>query len=119
MRPASLWAREHPRLTGVILLSLGLFLAHWFIWAPLKAAVGHSPHVGLHLEGVTAAEFFTLAGLLLMIRGTQGRRFLRLGKIDWKHLKPRQFAIAFGFILPGFLIFYWMQWKLETMGYVF
>jgi hypothetical protein len=60
---------EHPRIFGVVLLTVAIILALWAFYLPIQDALQGAPKITLYPKAIYACVIFTILGVICIILG--------------------------------------------------
>lgn len=107
--------KRFPRVGGVLLIAISLFLCKLCIWDVLGAAGRAEPNVSLSMEGTVFGAAMIPVGLLMVIFGESFTRRVQSGQPG----KPALFSLVLGLGAAGWglAVFVWLKFKLQALGY--
>ena len=107
-------ALRHPRLVGVGLLVVGLFLAKWQIYDPLHAAELGRPEVHIYAILVALGVFLPPLGMSYLVFGRRASEWIQ---IDPQNLSFASVSYLLCFMGIGLTILFYVLSSLEKQGY--
>ena len=110
--------RRFPRLNGLLLTSLGVFLGKLSIYDPWQQAAAGAPNLSLQMKGIILSISLSLLGLVMAGIGSaiEGPAIL---DPETRSLRPLGWLLAILVLLPGFGFYFWFEHQLGEMGYKF
>ena len=108
-------ATRYPRIWGVVLIAVGLWLAKWQIYDPLHAAEQHRKEVWILSELIALAVIGPAYGVLLLLFGRWPIRWFAFNpeNLNWKNTLSLVFFAA-----SGVAAIFYVIGSLESQGYV-
>jgi hypothetical protein len=104
-----------PRVTGFILLGLGILLGWLCVWDPLNDAADHAQSVSISLKGILLVPLLLITGSLYAFAPAFAVKTLGTPQ----ERKPAAWIVAIPLLLLGGLLYYLVKRKLEEYGYQF
>lgn len=111
---AAKWFEQHPRLGGLLLLVPSWSISIWYAHTILTKAEEGKPNVSISYT-FAALVAIGFLGFCLLLGGN--KVYLILKKLEIKPRTARHYAIAIIFVLPGFIAYFWLHYKLTLLGY--
>ena len=103
-----------PRWGGLLFVAVGAVMGKFFVYDALRAMEAGTEHLVLHATLIAMTPFVGLLGVAMLVFGERIRTML---KIDRSHLKAFQILWLVGLLLPGFVLYGWMEFKSRQYGY--
>ena len=109
------------RAGGLALAAIGGFLLKIGFLDVLRDAEGGASSVSTSMKAVLVAPAMMLLGLLLMVMGAPGDGSTGIGRhftnASDRRLKPLGWVLVGLALLPGFVMYLWLQSRLSELGF--
>lgn len=110
--------KRYPRLGGLLLAAIGVFLAKLTIYDVWQQASASAPELSLHMKGVVLSIAAILGGLAMIVAGPAVES-ARFRNPETRRLTVLGWLIVLTLLAPAFGFYWWFEHKLAEMGYKF
>lgn len=110
--------KRYPRLGGLLLAAIGVFLAKITIYDVWQQASASAPELSLHMKGVVLSIAAILGGFAMVVAGPAVEN-ARFRNPETNKLTFLSWTIAIVLLAPAFGFYWWFEHKLAEMGYQF
>ena len=108
------WKNE--RVLGALFLLGGASVGWHAVYRPLAAAAAGAPEVGLSMRGALIVPLALGMGVYFLLVGPGAEQRLRP---EHGTLSPLGWVLTLGLGLAGGGLYFWLQARLESLGYAF